>query len=126
MIRTPTPPSVLFRWWREALVNPDLPRHDDMPECGFYKRRMVKGGPWIPARIYVERETDPMTGELTAPERMVCDLNGEMCDPRPHWTHLRPISREEYDALLQRRYAVPEMLSPRNPIDITARPLWTP
>lgn len=126
MIRTPSAPSVLLRWWRAALTNPDLARNDGLPECGFYKRRMVKGGPWIPVRIYIERDTDPVTGELTAPERFMCDVNGELRNAADQWTHLQPITREEYEALLQRRYAVPEMLDPKTPIDITRRPLWTP
>lgn len=126
MIRQPSSASVLYAWWRAALVNPDLARHDGHAECGWFKRRMVRGGPWVAARIWCERETDPITLELTAPEVLRCEVDGEYVDPAQHWTHLTPITRAEYDALLHRRGLIAEMMTANQSIDLSRRPLWTP
>ena len=126
MIRQPSTAAQLYAWHREAVKNPDLPRHDGLPECGWFKRRMVRGGPWVAARIWCERDIDPETLELTAPEVLRCEVDGEHVDPAAHWTHLIPISREEYDALLHRRGLIAEMMTPRQSIDLSRRPLWTP
>ena len=39
-------------------------------------------GPWILCRIWVEREVDPATGELMAPEVLRCEVGGERCNSR--------------------------------------------
>lgn len=126
MIRQPTPTSVALAWWREALRNPDTVRHDGDPQCGWYKRRMVKGGPFVAARIYLDRDIDPMTGELTCPEELRCEVDGLPRDPADQWTYLQPISRADYDALLHLRGVTPEMFDARTPIDLTRKPLWIP
>lgn len=126
MIRQPSTAAQLYAWHRAALANPDLPRHDGHPECGWFKRRMVRGGPWVVARIWCEREIDPETLELAGPERLRCEVDGEYVDPVQHWTHLTPITREEYDALLHRRGLIAEMMTSNQSIDLSRRPLWTP
>lgn len=121
MIRRPTPTAQLYAWHREALGNPDLPRHDSFPQCGWYQTKLVKGGPWVAAEIWVEREIDPETGELTAPEVLRCEIDGMRRDPAAIWTHLRPISRADHRALLQRREDIPEMAATMATIDLTRK-----
>lgn len=123
MMRRPTPAARLFAWHTEALRNPDLPRHPDLAECGFYKRRMVRGGPWIPVRIMVEREIDPETGELAGPETLVALVDGRRDDPLRHWTHLRPITKAEFEALQYRQSLIPAMSDTETPMDLTKEPL---
>jgi hypothetical protein len=126
MIRQPTPIYQLFAWWREACGNPDASRSEGLPECGWFKRRLVRNGPWVAARIWCERDIDPETFELTGPERLRCEVDGDYRDAADQWTYLTPITRAEYDALLQRRLTVAEMMTPRQSIDLTRRPIWTP
>lgn len=126
MMRRPTPAARLFAWHTEALRNPDLPRHPDLAECGFYKRRMVKGGPWVPVSIIIERDIDPVTGELVAPEQLVALVDGQRDDPLRHWTHLIPITKDEFSALQYRHSLIPAMSDHKTPIDLTKEPLqWT-
>ncbi len=117
MIRQPSPMSRLYAWHRAALAGLNPPQHEGLPECGWYQRKMVKGGPWVPVRIFVQRDIDPETCELTGPERLVADVDGTICDPGPHWTHLTPISRGKYHDMLQRRATVPAMAATHAPLD---------
>jgi hypothetical protein len=77
------------------------PRHEGIPECGYYSMRDVSGGPYVPVRIELEADVNPETGELEGPERFVA-IAGE--DERRNavnlWTRLDPISKEEYDRIL--------------------------
>lgn len=123
MIRQPSTAAQLFAWWRSAVADPETVRHDGLPECGWFKRRFVKGGPWVPVRIFVRREIDPETGELSCPETLVADVDGKLCDPATHWTHLTAISREEYDALLYRASIIPGMADNRKKLDLAQGPL---
>lgn len=123
MMRRPTPAAMLYAWHRAALAGEEPAIHPDHPECGWYKRRMVKGGPWVPVRIHVVREIDPETGELTAPERLVADCDGRIEDAALHWTHLIPISRKDHDALVHRIGLTPEMTDNTRPLDLTKEPM---
>lgn len=62
---------------------------------------MVKGGPWVPVEIKIERDVDTDTGELAAPERLVAICNGQRRDPIHLWTYLTPIPREEHRAIIE-------------------------
>ena len=129
MMRRPSTISQLHEWWNAAIAQRLPPIHEGQPECGYFKRRIVKGGPWIPVRIWCEREIDPETGELTAPEVLRCMVNGQPRDPADQWTYLTPIPRDEYDALARNFYDVPEVAlaaETKTPIDLTRRPLWIP
>lgn len=123
MIRQPSSMRQLYAWHRAALAGEAPPRHDAMPECGWFKRRMIRGGPWVPARIYVDRETDPMTGELVRDERLCIEIEGlDGGDPTEHWTYLTPISREEYLHLMDYRLRDSRMLDSRQKIDLSDQP----
>ena len=100
MMRVPSPASQLYAWHRAALAGDNPPIHDGLAECGFYKTKIVRGGPWAAVEIKVERDIDFETGELTAPERLVAICDGERRNPANLWTYLTPISRDEHRALI--------------------------
>lgn len=121
MIRQPSTRRALFAWHTAALRGDAPPIHPDEPECGWFKTRLVKGGPWVAVKIWVEQEIDSETGELTAPETVRCEADGMRRNPNRLWTFLTPISRAEYDALINRREAIPAMAATMAPIDLTAK-----
>lgn len=79
-----------FEWWREELIAPGqtLPA---IPSCGFYKRRLVKGGAEVPARIW-RSARDAET------ETLQCEVDGKARDAFAEFTRLaqQPITEEEF------------------------------
>lgn len=122
-MRQPSSAQALYGWHRRALVNPKEPMFEGEPQCGFFRLRMVKGGPWIPARVWVEREVDPSTGELLGDERLRCDVGGVGRDPARVWTSLRPITRAAYDALVAESARNPAMAATMVPYDLSRSPM---
>lgn len=118
-MRQPTPMSILFAWHRAAIAGEAPPMHEGLPEAGWYRTRMVKGGPFVPVEIRVEREIDLETGELAAPERLIATVDGMRRNPEAIWTYLTPITREEHAALIQRRKVAPQMAATMAPIITT-------
>mgnify|MGYP001359652975 CR=1 FL=1 len=53
----------------------------DMPAPGFYCVRLAKGGVQVAARIWVEEERDPETGELLSDQRFFSEIDGEPPQP---------------------------------------------
>lgn len=100
-MREPTPETELLAWWADALAGKRPPLHEDVYHCGFYKRRMVARGPFVPARIFVEREVCPDTGELLSDEVLRCEVNGQRRDITEEWLWISkfPISRDDFDDL---------------------------
>lgn len=98
-----------YLWWREELAAPGQ-RLPDEPQAGYYQRRLVKGGPFVPARIWRERETDFM-GKETGREVLRCEVGGQARDANSEWSRLamNPISEATYryehaDAAHAKRY----------------------
>lgn len=123
MIRQPTPEAVAYAWWRQALADPRTPRHDAEPQPGFYTRRAVKHGPLLPVRVFLRQEVDPATGELTDDERIEAEQLGWSIDPYRNWTFLRPITRDEYEALVERHRSMAEMAATHAPINLSETPI---
>lgn len=76
------------------------------PECGWYKTRLVKGGPFVPAKIwYEDGDRCPDTGELMSDQILMCMINTEARNPFVEWTRLAksPITEAEYDLMIQQR-----------------------
>lgn len=97
-MRQPTPDEVSYRWYRAALSGQKPPVHDGEPQCGFYRRKLVKGGPWVPAMIYLVADIDPDTGDLMGDEDFACLIDGRQADARDQWSWLcsNPIPYPEY------------------------------
>jgi hypothetical protein len=123
-MRMPSSYRDLFGWWEDAVAGKNPERHEGEPQCGFYRMRMVRGGPWVPVRIYVDRTIDPETGELTSREIMRMEVAGEPGgDPARRWSYLTPISRPEYARLIEARKTDPTMRATHAPVDLTSSPV---
>lgn len=122
-MRQPTTEAQAYRWWRDALAGLRPARHEDDPQCGFYKTRVVRGGPLVGVAIWLEQDIDPETGELTAPETLAAICNGVTRRPdwiRRNWTYFRPISDADYDALIGFQASIPEMAATNARLDLAA------
>lgn len=97
--------------------------HDGWPECGWYRTRLVRGGPWVAVEIKVERVIDIETGELAGPETVFAIVDGERRRAEPIWTFLEPISREDCAALIARREFIPAMAATHAKIDLSLQPM---
>jgi hypothetical protein len=98
----------------------------DTPVAGFYKSRMVRGGPWVPIRIWLAPSTDPVTGEeLDRSPTWHAERLGREIDVDLVWPYCaaHPIEESEYRFLLaDHKWAVEHdpdapQASPRSPID---------
>lgn len=85
-------------WWSEEILHPGQ-RVPETPQCGFYMRKLVKGGPFVPAAIWREPQTDPITGEPTGMELLRCTVAGQPRDPLAEWVRLSmtPIKQADYE-----------------------------
>lgn len=113
-----------FEWWTEELLAPGQ-KMPDLPQCGYYQRRLVRDGPLVPACIWREAELDIETAEPTGRDVLLCAVNGQRRDPFSEWAKLamQPIKREEYEFQMKdfdhaRRYRPGDpKASPRKPIN---------
>jgi hypothetical protein len=100
--RTPTSAKDAMAWHANALlgVYGEAVGFDEKPECGFFKTRLVKGGPWVPARIWLKQEIGD-DGELLSDESYCCEIAGQRRDAWDEWPFLarNPIRESEYDYL---------------------------
>lgn len=133
MIRAPIPPEDALAWWRGAVALPEYERRDtpipDEPCPGFFQCKLVKGGIFVPARIWLEQDVGE-DGELLGAE-LRCEVNGEPADPFDKWSYLcgEPISEAQFNYLTARnRWAAwhaphEPAANPRKPIDWLTLPV---
>lgn len=129
-MRRPTPITELYDWHSRALRGL-APVHDSTPHCGWFKRRLVKGGVFVPARIWMFQDICPETGELLSDEILQCEVNGSYADPEEAWSWIcsNPITEQEFRYLTARiDHAIrhePEdaFADPRKPIEINRTPI---
>lgn len=116
-------------WWREELSHPGQTA-PEAPQAGYYWRRMVNGGPLVPAMIWRVPEIDPETGKATGMDVVRCDTGGKAMDPFAMWPSLsgRPIKKSEYEFMTAKaahartwRPDAPEA-NPRQPISLLSQP----
>lgn len=109
MSRVPLTSSKMYAWHRAALAhvakhgtlkgfNGPIKMIADEPQCGWFKRKFVRDGQFVAARIFYEQPIDDETGELIGDEVMRCEVDGRRRDPIEEWTYLasHPISQEEF------------------------------
>lgn len=108
-----------MKWWREELIAPGQ-KLTEVPQPGFYKRRLVLRGPEVPACIWAE--PSPQDGMLF----LRCEVGGKVRDPFEEWPRLAmsPIQAAEYHRLcealrLARFDASKPLHNPRKAPDIT-------
>ena len=125
-----------------AVVNPkhaQPARQIGTPEPGWFRMRLVKGGPMVGAQIRREPTRDPETGELLDRSWFwSAFINGEMVgDPGPQpsdavyriWTSGERIHPAEHDYLIANarwteQHAPDEPAAqPGKPIDLLSTPL---
>lgn len=130
-VREPTAIHAAYAWWRAALAGEKPPIHDGDPKPGFYRRRMVRHGPWVPVRIWLEQPVDGETGELTGDETLRCEVDGRAADPGHQWTYVagQPISESDFNYMRQRaawalRHAPDHPIAnPNAPVDWDRAPI---
>ncbi len=69
------------------------------PKPGFYRRRLVRGGPWVPALIFWEYgDVDDESGHKLSDDVLHCYVNGQKRNPYTEWVFLggQPITEAEY------------------------------
>lgn len=116
MMRQPTEDP--YVWWRAALVDPKTPRHDGEPQAGYYRRRMVKNGPFLPVEVKLVQVVDT-AGELSEPEFCIAEQLGDAVNPYAIWTHLRPIARDEFEALVSQHRNLDLMAATHVAVDLS-------
>ena len=103
----------------------------DRPIPGFYRTKLVKGGPWVPARIWWSVATDPVTGEvLDRSPVLLAEVGGRERDPYEVWPSLvgQPIDEREFYFLTAesgwaRQHAPDDpVANPRTPINLRTAP----
>ncbi len=100
------------------------------PVPGFYRVRMVRGGPFVGARIYRPCPVDPSHGDhLDRWPALCAEIDGESCSVDRVWLFGEPITAGEFEYLRARsRFAsnhrpdLPEA-EPRKPVDLLTAPL---
>lgn len=78
----------------------------DEPVAGYYRAKLVRGGPWVAVRIWHGSPRDPVTGEeMDRSWRWQAERNGEPCEVWRVWPYCagEPINKAEHDYLLQLR-----------------------
>lgn len=119
-----------YAWWREELRASGQVIPEE-PQCGFYRRRMVRGGVFVPVRIWREADIDFDTGAATAGrQRLLCMVGSELRDPVAEWGYVatQPIKEAEYrfevaDGEWAKRFAPKDpKANPRKPVDLLAVP----
>lgn len=95
------------------------------PQVGFYKRRLVRGGAFVPVHVWLEEDIDPDTGELVGDSKLCCSVDGREACAEDHWLYIcdQAISEKQFDYMTSlsafaRRHDKREPLAnPRKPID---------
>lgn len=111
----PIDPKDAFVWWDKELWRPGQ-RVPDVPQCGFYKRTLVKLGAPVPVKIWREADVDQETGIRSSMERLYCDVNGERADANSAWGYCcaHPITEKAYHAMKPLKRT--EALKPSDPM----------
>ncbi len=113
-MRRPTSEEEALAWYHATLADPDTPWPLNEPQCGFFYIVRVKGGPRIPVSVFLEQHIDPDTGELTAPERAVAEIEGSIRPAALYWDRLRIITQAEWEALIRLRTQNPAIFAATN------------
>lgn len=87
------------------------------PRPGYYRARLVKGGPWVPVLMFLACPMDPHYGGPLERSRPVwCRAGVEFLDPDRVWMACRAITRAEYHRALMRFVRLP--VEAKSPVDL--------
>ena len=110
-----------------------VPVRDGEPRVGYYKRRLVRNGPWIAARIWFHFGARDEAGDLLEDEGFRCEVDGKTANVYAEWPRLfgHPIDKDEFDRLRKLRtwaagHAPDDAYAaPRQAVDLNAmKPLF--
>jgi hypothetical protein len=72
------------------------------PEPGLFKLRLVRRGPWLPARIWwCDHEPGEPDNLLDTGPILVAEIAGQAADPLEVWEHGQRIEQVEYNHRLK-------------------------
>jgi hypothetical protein len=119
-----------LQWWRDALAGKAPPIHST-PQVGLFKRKLVRGGAWVAARIFKTGERDEL-GRLIEDEVLRCEVDGKAVDDVEDqwlWLAANPIDDVEFRLLMRlgpwaRQHAPNDPnADPGKPIDYMTTPI---
>lgn len=111
-MREPTTREDAYRWWRAAISGQPAPRHDGDIQAGFFKVRKWSRGPWIPARIWIERGEVDESGSLLSDETFKAEVDGMATSAERVWQWARPIPLSEWTWLTAQSPLLPKKPPP--------------
>jgi hypothetical protein len=126
--REPTPPDHVFGFYWRALNGAREEITEQDPQAGWWQIRLVKRGPWVPVRIWLEQEIGEC-GELLSPEVLKCTVDGAEKDPREvwQWCCTRPIEEHHFRYLTAlrawQRVNEPDRWDPYKAVDMAETPI---
>lgn len=76
-----------YAYWRAALDGVFGPITEAAPQAGFYRRRLVRGGPWVPVAIWLDAE-----------DGWSAIVGDDIADVEPTWIACarHPVTHEAY------------------------------
>jgi hypothetical protein len=125
----------MLAWHRNAMLGilgDDFDvNHPEDPQCGWFKRKLVKHGPWVPAKIWLCQVIED--GCLVNDSKFQAEVNGKYADAEREWSWLcgNPITEAEFNYLTaacqwSRDYAPDEpMANPKEKVDWLRVPVPT-
>lgn len=134
-MRQPSTNATALAWYWQALNDKVLHLQPEIdysePQCGWFETRFKSGGPFVPARIWMEQEVCPETGELLSDEVLKCEINGREFDPIDGWERIssNPITQARFNFMVAnadyaKEYAPHEpVANPYTPTDWTKVPV---
>lgn len=124
----PTPRDELYAWHKQALEDRNnllyIEANPDEPQCGYFETRLVKGGPFVAARIWMYQPVDEESGDLIGDENLQCEVDGKYRDPAQAWSWLYnlPIDEARFKFLTDLR-AWAEKNAPNEPFANPKKPV---
>jgi hypothetical protein len=94
--------SDLLAWHRNALLGvlgDDVAQVDE-PQVGWFKRKLVRHGPWVPVRIWLYQPIED--GCLVRDAKLQAEVSGKMASAEQEWSYVmsHPITEAEYNYLV--------------------------
>lgn len=114
--------------WRRRLAGEDVPIYEGSIECGRYKMRRTKNGPFLPVAIFCDKDS-----------KLVAAIGKEFVDPETIWLHAvkHPVSEADYKHALKHGHfpdepaprtigdnAPPETIEEQIPLEIEQATEW--
>ena len=98
--------STTHTYWQNALSGNFGAVHENDPQCGYYRMRKGRGGPWVPVAIWLENQGSFRQGENSINSdsgKLVCLVDGVERNAYDVWTWVcrYPIAYETYVAVAE-------------------------